>query len=168
MRKREKYINFATILMCSDDKTVNVYSSMVALVPHNECADGYVVFTRVIVHEKVHAPPPPFVKSEWIAQLRSTSYAKVPKLLKDRSFDIDLVLWNQNRCCHYASQWNLFQVYGLINSDFFQAGNVLSQLLEIWLDKVSKIITCRNLKCFHLTFFGGWLSVDFVVFIFIA
>lgn len=45
--------------MCSDDKTVNVYSSMVALVPHNECADGYVVFTRVIVHEKVHAPPPP-------------------------------------------------------------------------------------------------------------
>ena len=38
---------------------------------------------------------------------------------------------------------------------FFQAGNVLSQLLEIWLDKVSKIITCRNLKCFHLTFFGG-------------
>ena len=41
MRKREKYINFATSRMCSDDKTVNVYSSMVALVPHNECADGY-------------------------------------------------------------------------------------------------------------------------------
>lgn len=67
---------------------------MVALVPHNECADGYVVLTRVIVHEKVHAPPPPpptetFVKGEWIAQLRSTSYAKVPKLLKDSSFAID-------------------------------------------------------------------------------
>lgn len=92
MRKREKYINFATSRMCSDDKTVNVYSSIVALVPHNECADGYVVLTRVIVHEKVHAPPPPtetFVKGEWIAQLRSTSYAKVPKLLKDRSFAID-------------------------------------------------------------------------------
>ena len=59
MRKREKYINFATSRMCSDDKTVNVYSSMVSLVPHNECADGYVVLTRVIVHEKVHAPPPP-------------------------------------------------------------------------------------------------------------
>ena len=59
MRKREKYINFATSRMCSDDKTVNVYSSIVALVPHNECADGYVVLTRVIVHEKVHAPPPP-------------------------------------------------------------------------------------------------------------